>query len=112
MKKPIINLADFEKFDIRVGKVIEASKVPHTDRLIKLKVDLGEDYGIVQIITGIGDQHQPEDLVGNLYPFLANLEPKKIRGELSEGMLLLIDDVEKVTLITLDNNIKPGKIIR
>lgn len=112
MKKTTINFDEFEKIDIRVGKVIEASMVEGSKNLIKMKVDLGEDYGEVQILSGIAKYYQPEELVGNNYPFIANLVPKKVMGEESQGMLLVSDAPERFFLIPLDKDLKPGTIIR
>ncbi|MCS6956359.1 MAG: hypothetical protein NZM02_00730 [Patescibacteria group bacterium] len=112
MKKDIIVFSDFEKNDLRVGKVIEASLVEGSKNLIKMKVDLGDDYGVVQIVSGIAKYYKPEDLIGNNYPFIANLEPRKVMGEESQGMLLVADAPERFFLISLDKNLKPGTIIR
>lgn len=112
MKKSIISFDEFEKIDLRVGKVIEASMVEGSRNLIKMKVDLGEDYGLVYILSGIAKYYKPEDLVGNNYPFVANLAPKKVMGEESQGMLLVSDAPERFFLIPLDKDLKPGTIIR
>ncbi|GAB4218953.1 MAG: hypothetical protein Fur009_2640 [Candidatus Microgenomates bacterium] len=112
MKKLNINFNDFEKLDIRVGKVVDASMVEGSKNLIKMMVDLGEDYGVVQILSGIAKYYQPEDLIGNNYPFIANLEAKKVMGEYSNGMLLVADAPERFFLISLDKDLKPGTIIR
>lgn len=112
MKKTNISFSDFEKLDVRVGEVKEASLVEGSTKVIQMKVDLGEDYGVVEILSGIAKYYKPEDLVGNKYPFVANLEPKKIMGKDSNGMILVADAPERFFLLPLDKNLKNGTIIR
>ena len=112
MKKTIISFSDFEKMDMRVGEVKEASLVEGSKNLIKMKVDLGVDYGIVEILSGIAKWYKLEDLSGNKYIFLANLEPKQMMGLSSNGMILVADDLEKPILIPLDKTFKNGLVIR
>ena len=112
MKKDMIAFPDFAKFDLRVGEVKEASLLEGSKKLIVLKVDLGEDYGTVEILSGLAEFYQPDELIGNKYIFLANLEPKKIMGKNSQGMVLVVDDPEKITMIPLDKNLKNGTVIR
>lgn len=112
MKKDIIAFADFEKLDLRIGEVVNASLVEKSKRLIELTVDLGEDYGLVKILSGLAPTYLPENLIGNKYMFLANLEPKQIMGQSSQGMMFVADDPEKFELIPLDKNLKNGTVIR
>ncbi len=112
MKKLSINFNDFDKLDIRVGEVIEATIPEGSKNMIEMKVDLGKDYGVVTILSGIAKYYQPEDLKGNKYPFIANLEPKKFIGKESQGMLLVADSPERFFLIPLDKSLKNGIVIR
>ncbi len=112
MKKSTVTFSDFEKIDMRVGEVKEAELVEGSKNLIKMKVDLGEDYGVVEILTGLARWYSPDDLAGNKYAFLANLEPKPMMGMSSNGMILVADDVEKPTLFQLDKKLKNGLVIR
>ncbi|HEX7542977.1 MAG TPA: hypothetical protein VF385_02770 [Patescibacteria group bacterium] len=112
MKKDIIAFSDFEKLELRVGEVKEAVLFEGSKKLIVLKVDLGEDYGIVEILSGLAPTYLPENLIGNKYIFLANLEPKKIMSKDSNGMMMVADDPEKFALIPLDKNLKNGIVIR
>lgn len=112
MKKAIIQYADFEKLDIRVGEVIEAVHVEGSRNLIKMKVNFGEDYGIVEILSGIAQFYTPQMLIGNKYAFLANLEPRKLMGHYSNGMILVADDPNKFHLIKLSKKLINGLIIR
>lgn len=112
MKKTSITFKDFTKLDFRVGEITDAVLVEDSNHLIKLVVDLGEDYGSVEILSGLYPAYTPQDLVGNKYLVLANLEPKKMAGLLSNGMILVADDPEKIKLIPLDKNLKNGTVIR
>ena len=112
MKKDIITFLDFDKLDLRVGEVKEASMVEGSKNLIKMTVDLGEDYGTVEILSGLAKFYTPESLIGNKYIFLANLEPKKLMGKDSNGMILVADDPEKFELLPLDKILKNGTVIK
>lgn len=112
MKKDIINFSDFEKLDMRVGEVKEAAMVEGSKNLIAMQVDLGSDYGTVEILSGLAKYYIPEDLIGNKYIFLANLEPRKLMGRSSNGMIFVADDPEKFALLPLDKNLKNGTVIR
>ena len=84
--KPEITFDDFMKLDLRVGTVVAAEAHPDADRLLKLQVDLG--FETRQICAGIRGAYDPEALVGHQIVVVANLAPRKIRGEMSNGMLL------------------------
>ena len=108
----MIAFSDFAKLDLRVGEVLEASLLEGSKKLIVLKVDLGEDYGVVEILSGLAPTYQPADLLGNKYIVLANLKPKQMMGKDSNGMILVADVPEKLVLIPLDKNLKTGTVIR
>ena len=78
---------DFQKMDIRTATVLEAERVPKTDKLLKLTIDTGIDKRV--IVSGIAEQYSPEDMVGKQICILANLAPRKIRGIESKGMILM-----------------------
>jgi methionyl-tRNA synthetase len=103
---------DFLKLDIRTGKIIDATAVPDTDRLIQITVDIGEDDSRT-IVAGLRQYYQPEEMVGKTIVVLANLEPRKMRGILSNGMLLAASTpgFESVKLLTVDEDIPPGSKI-
>lgn len=88
--KENITFDDFVKMDIRVGTILEAERVPKTDKLIKLKIDTGIDQRTV--VSGIAVDHKPEDIIGKQVSILVNLEPRKIRGIESQGMILMAED--------------------
>ncbi len=88
--KPEINFEDFEKCDIRIGQVVKAEKVPNTDKLLKLEVDIGLE--IRTIVSGVAHCIAPEEILHKQVIVLANLKPRKIRGIESKGMILYAED--------------------
>ena len=105
-----ISLTEFQRLDLRIGRVLEAEKVPESRSLIKMKVDLGEPE-LRQILAGVAEWYQPEDLVNQNFIFVANLEPKKMMGEESQGMILCADIKSKAVLISAPD-VPPGTIVR
>jgi len=102
----MIKFEDFKKLDLRVGKIIEAERVEGSEKLIKLKVDIGGEER--QLIAGIGKIYSPEDLIEKEIIVLANLEPKVLFGIESQGMLLAAEDGENISLLMPDKEVKPG----
>lgn len=111
MKKPLVSFLDFQKLDLRVGEVKEASVVEGSKNLIAMQIDLGEEYGVVEIMAGIGSFYQPEDIVGKKFAFVANLEPKKMMGRESNGMTLMVDIEGKPIIVPLAADLPNGAII-
>ena len=107
--KDEITIDDFNKLDLRVGKIVEASKIKGADKLLKLKVDIGSE--IRQVVSGIAKDYKSEELVGLKVTLVCNLKPVKLRGELSEGMILAASDKEGLSIITLDKDMSSGTII-
>ncbi|HIQ03757.1 MAG TPA: methionine--tRNA ligase subunit beta [Desulfurococcales archaeon] len=102
-----ITIDEFMKVDLRVGLVKEAEVITGT-KLVRLLVDLGE-LGERQIIAGIGEYYKPEDLIGRRIIVVANLKPKKIRGYVSQGMLLAAEDRSgRPYILTVDGEPEPG----
>lgn len=106
----MISFQDFQKLDIRIGKITAADKVEGTDKLVKMDIDFGSEQR--QVIAGIAEVYSPEDLVGKEIPVLLNLEPRKIRGIESQGMILAADVAGKPFLLHPDREVSPGSIIR
>ncbi len=104
--EPLINFDLFKKIDLRVAKVLEAEAVKKSDKLLKLQIELGNTKR--QIIAGIAQNYKPEDLIGKKIIVVANLEPATIRGNQSEGMLLAALDDNKLTLLTILDDIPSG----
>ncbi|TFH05669.1 MAG: methionine--tRNA ligase [Candidatus Thorarchaeota archaeon] len=88
-KKELITFDDFKKLDLRAGKILTCEKVPNKDKLLLLEVDIGTEKRT--IVTGLADQYKPEELAGMTALFLTNLEPKKIGGIESHGMILAVE---------------------
>ncbi len=104
MDKPIISLEDFKKIDIKIGEILSAEKVPETDKLLKLSVNFDEEKPR-QIISGISVYFpDPQVLVGKKCSFVANLEPRVIRGLESQGMILAISGSLPVQAGDANNN--------
>ncbi len=102
--KEEITIEDFEKIDLRVVKVVECEPIKKAKKLLKLKVDLGGE--IRQVVSGIAMHYKPEDLVGKYVVLVANLKPVKLRGELSQGMIIAASDSNDTIL----NLVNPGKL--
>ncbi|MBP3670424.1 MAG: methionine--tRNA ligase [Bacteroidaceae bacterium] len=106
-----IEFDDFTKLDIRVGKVLECTKVPKADKLLQFRIDDG--LGGRTIVSGIAKHYAPEDLVGKNVCFIANLAPRKLRGIESEGMILSAEDADgRLVVITPDDEVKPGSEVK
>ena len=102
-----IQFDDFLKLDIRVGTVLECSKVPKADKLLQFKIDDG--LGGRTIVSGIAKHYQPEELVGKQVCFIANLPPRKLKGIESQGMILSAEDLDgSLRLISPSVEVSPG----
>ena len=98
---------DFMKLDMRVGTVLECTKVPKADKLLQFKIDDGLETRT--ILSGVAKHFKPEELVGKQVCFIANLPPRTMRGIVSEGMILSAEDNEgKLSLLTVNQATKPG----
>jgi len=104
----LINLEQFQQVDLRVAEISDAERVPKSDKLLKLEVDLGEETKR-QVAAGLAEYYQPEELIGKQVIFVANLKPVKLRGILSQGMLLAAVSADGVPVLTaVDRKIAPG----
>lgn len=114
--KPQISFEDFAKVDLRVAKVLHAENHPSADKLFKLQLDDGSGTPR-QICAGIRGHYQPQDLIGRSIIIVANLAPRAIRGEVSNGMLLAASDAPKdsgerrVVVLGPTAEIPPGSIV-
>ena len=90
--KPLIEFDDFEKLDIRVGKVIVCEKVKKSNKLLRLEVEIGHPDGPVQILSGLAKHYQPEALIGRNVLVITNLKPREMFGMMSNGMVLAASD--------------------
>ncbi len=109
---PEISYSFFQKFQFKIGTVLSAEKVPKTDKLLKLSVDLGEEEPRT-IVAGIAGHYNSDTIVNKQVVILANLEPKKIRGILSHGMVLAADTTDKgIAVLHPDKEVPSGAFIR
>lgn len=109
--KDSITYDEFMKMDIRVGTILEAERVPKADKLLKLLVDTGIDKRTV--VSGIAEHFAPEAIIGQQVSILLNLEPRKIRGIESQGMILMAEDAEgKLRFVQPNEPVNPGSEIR
>ncbi len=106
-----IPIDHFKEVEIRVGTVKSAERVPDSDKLLRLEVDFGEG-AMRQILSGIAEFLSPEELVGRQYPFVTNLEPRVIRGLVSNGMILAVGEGDTFALLTPTKQVQPGSRIR
>lgn len=104
---PVISIDDFLKVEVKVGTVLSAERVPQTDKLLRLMVDLGEEKPR-QIVSGIAAYTEPEELVGRQLCFVANLAPRKIKGLESNGMLFAVGEGKTFAFVTPDRPVPPG----
>jgi len=106
-----ISFADFQKMEMKVGKILEAEAVPNSKNLIKLQVDFGKEKR--QAVAGLLGHYKPEELVGNKYIFVLNLKPIKLMGIDSNCMILAADDGKgKIVLLQTDKDVDVGSQIR
>lgn len=106
-----ITIEEFGRLDIRIGTIVEAERIPGADKLLKLKVDIGDR--VVQLVAGIAREYEPQEIVGKQVPVLVNLKPAKIRGELSEGMILAaVEPDGRATLLHPDKPVQKGARVR
>ncbi|HVS79370.1 MAG TPA: hypothetical protein VHF05_00105 [Candidatus Paceibacterota bacterium] len=104
----MINIDKFHETEIRIGKILSAEKVPETDKLLRLAVDFAEENPR-QIVSGISAYFpDPQTLVGRHVAFVANLEPRTIKGLESQGMILAAHEGEAFSLLEVSSDIPPG----
>jgi len=107
----MITIDDFKKVELKVAKVLEAEKVEGSEKLIKLQVDLGTEKR--QILAGIAQYYEPENLIGREIVIVANLEPRTLMGLESQGMLLAASGDDGVPVILVpEKEIPPGAGVR
>lgn len=104
-----VTIGDFKKIDLRVGRVLEARAHPNADKLILLRIDVGDQ--VKQIIAGLRTWYAPETLVGKSVIVINNLQPAMLRGEESNGMLLAATSGDQVVFLTPERECQPGSKI-
>ena len=98
------------KIQLKTATVLTAERVPKSDKLIKLQVDLGAEQR--QIVAGIGKKYEPEGLIGKTIVIVANLKPAKLMGIESQGMVLAAGDKEVRGLVTILEDVEPGTKVK
>lgn len=107
----LMSIDEFARIDLRVAKVLEAERVPGTDRLMKLQIDIGSERR--QLVAGIAEAYEPDALVGKTIVVVANLKPARLRGVESQGMLLAATpEGGKPILATFETEVPPGAKVR
>ena len=104
--KNLVSYEEFKKLDIRVALVEKVEKVPKADKLYKLSVDLGTEKRT--LVAGLAEHYKADELIGKKIVILTNLEPRKLRGILSQGMLLAAVEGDKVSILTPDKDLPSG----
>jgi len=107
---PAIGIEDFMKVQLKVGEIKECRQHPKADRLLVSQIDLGQE--VRQIVSGIAEHYKPADLVGKKVVVVTNLKPVKLRGELSEGMVLAASADGTLTLPTIIDDLPNGAIVK
>lgn len=103
----VVDIEDFKKLDIRVGKVVRAEPVPNSRKLLRLIVDVGGEER--QILAGIAKDYKPEELIGKLVVVLVNLKPKQMAGLVSQGMILAAGcESDRAVLLAPIGEVSPG----
>lgn len=113
----MINFEEFSKVELKTARVLEAERVDGSNKLLKLKVDLGKEEGADvsktrQILAGIGKSYEPEQLVGKQIIVVANLEPRSLMGFESQGMLLAASDESGISVLIPDRELADGSGIK
>ncbi|HLA23221.1 MAG TPA: methionine--tRNA ligase subunit beta [Candidatus Nanoarchaeia archaeon] len=110
--KPTINFDDFLKLDLRVGEVLKAEEIPDSDKLWKLTLDVGKEVGKRIVCAGIKEFYSAKELKGRKLILIANLQPRKLKGIVSEGMILAADDNGIPRFLTSEKDVENGSVVR
>jgi len=106
----MIKIDDFKKLEFKVAKIVEVNDHPNADKLYLVKVDLGDSQR--QLVAGIKSSYSKEELIGKQAIILTNIEPAKLRGEESQGMLLAATDNSGIRIVTTDKEVKLGSTVK
>jgi len=108
--KETITFDQFQQLDLRSAKILKAEKIEGADKLLLLDIDLGEEKR--QLVAGIAQDYSPDELVGKTIIIIANLEPREIKGYVSQGMLLAVDSPEGPVLLVPEGEVLPGSKVK
>ncbi|MBI1985049.1 MAG: methionine--tRNA ligase [Candidatus Wildermuthbacteria bacterium] len=106
----IVSLADLQKLDIRIGKVLHAERIADTNKLIRLEIDFGVETR--QVITGMAEFFEPSHFIGKEIPVIVNLSPRNIQGIESQGMILAVEAAGRPVLLYPEQEVPPGSMVR
>jgi len=106
----LLEMSDFARLDLRIGKIERAERLKGSKKLVRLEVDLGRE--LRQLVAGIAEDYKPEDLAGRLVVVVANLKPAKLMGVESRGMILAVDVEGKPVLLQPDKDVPAGSRVR
>ncbi len=109
MEKPLVKFEDFQRLDLAVARIISAERIGESGKMLKLRVFTGEEERVV--LAGIAADYDPDELVGQKVVILLNLEPRKILGIESKGMLMAAEGGAIVSLLKPDKDISEGSRI-
>ncbi len=107
---PEINIDEFAKVELRVAQVVACEPIPKADKLLKLQLDLG--FEVRQVVSGIAKFYKPDELIGRKVICVTNLKPVKLRGEMSQGMVLAASHGDQLTLATVPDNMPNGALVK
>ena len=109
--KSTVTLDDFKKIDLRIARVLSAENVPKSEKLLKIQIEMGGETR--QVLAGIAQHYQPKDLVGKQLIVVANLQPAKLMGHESQGMILAASDSDgKLTIVCPLSEISSGSVVK
>lgn len=108
--KGIIDITEFARLDLRIGRIANAERIEGSKKLIRLEVDIGNEQR--QVVAGIAEQYRPESLIGGLVPVLVNLKPATLMGVESQGMILAVEVKGKPILLHPDKEVPAGSKVR
>lgn len=106
-----VTIEEFKKIEIRIGRVVSCARVDGSNRLLRLEVDFGFEVGRRRILSGIAEWYGPDDLIGRLLPFIVNLEPRRMMGLESEGMLVAVDASPGAVLLEPQREVAEGSCV-
>lgn len=110
--KPAINYEDFDKLELRVGLVAEVGLPEWSNKLVRMRVDFGDELGERIIFSGIRKWYGQDELLGKRFVYVLNMEAKKMGDEQSEGMMIMVDSGEKPILVPVADDLPAGSIVR
>ncbi|MFW6172694.1 MAG: methionine--tRNA ligase subunit beta [Elusimicrobiota bacterium] len=105
-----ISFSDFKKLEIRIGTITSAEKIEESERLLKLNINFGEQER--QIVAGISEFYSPRELVNTQVPVILNMDPRKIMGVESQGMILAADSQGEPVLLKPEKHVASGSVVR